>query len=99
MANSLLSKQKSIKNIYIPYFARVPEAALFTMAEAEAKHEQLQQEMRRIRRAIRTSENIEGLGQALADVKNQARMLARIIERQREMTAYLMVCDCFGGPQ
>jgi hypothetical protein len=69
------------------------------MAEVEAKHEQLQQEMRRIRRALRTNENVEGLESALKEVKLQALALAKTIERQREMRAYLMMCDCFGGPQ
>ncbi len=69
------------------------------MAEAEAKHDQLKQEMRRIRKAIRTNEDIEGLEQALIEVKAKAMALAKALERQREMTAYLMMCDCFGGPQ
>jgi hypothetical protein len=98
-ANRLLISRKSIKKIYIPYFVCAPEAALFTMAEAEAKHEQLKQEMRRIRRAIRTNEDIEGLEEALRTVRAQATALAKALERQRELTAYLMMCDCFGGPQ
>ena len=98
-AHSLLISQKSIKKIYIPYFVCAPEAALFTMAEAEAKHDQLKQEMRRIRRAIRTNEDIDGLEEALKLVRAQAVALAKVLEQQREMTAYLMMCDPFGGPQ
>jgi hypothetical protein len=69
------------------------------MAQAEAKHDQLRQEMRRIRRAIRNNQDVEGLEQALNEIKAQAKALAIALEQCRQMADYLMAAEPYGGPQ
>lgn len=69
------------------------------MAQAEAKHDQLRQEMRRIRRAIRNNQDVEGLERALEEIKAQAKALAIALERCRQMSDYLMSAEPYGGPQ
>jgi hypothetical protein len=69
------------------------------MAEAEAQHEQLKREMRRIRREIRTRSEPGDLEAQLIKLTAQARGLAAALVRQRAMTEYLMQCETYGGIQ
>lgn len=72
---------------------------MLTLADVEEKHEQLKREMRQIRRALRTKQDTDGLAEQLELLTKEARFLVSTIQRQREMTVYLMHADSYGGPQ
>lgn len=72
---------------------------MFTIAEVEAKHEDLKRQMRKIRRAMRTQEDADGLAEQLELLTKEARSLVSTLERQRQMTYYLLHADSYGGPQ
>lgn len=99
MANSLLFAQKSIKKMYSYNCVYAPEVGLLTIADVEEKHESLKREMRLIRRAIRTQQNTEGLAEKLETLTKEAQFLVKAIQKQREMTYYLLHADSYGGPQ
>ena len=69
------------------------------MADVEEKHEDLKRKMRRIRRAMRIQEDTDGLAEQLAALTKEAKILVSTLERQRQMTYYLLHADSYGGPQ
>lgn len=72
---------------------------MLTLADAEAKHESIKREMRRIRRAMRTQEDVEGLVEELTALTIECRALNSTLQRQREMAQFLAFADPYGGPQ
>ena len=72
---------------------------MLTLADAEAKHEKLKRQMRLIRRAIRTQDNVDGLAEQLEKLTREARNLVVTLNKQREMAQYLIQVEPYGGPQ
>lgn len=72
---------------------------MLTLADAEAKHESIKREMRRIRRAMRTQEDVEGLVEELTALTMECRALNYALQRHREMAQYLAMANPYGGPQ
>lgn len=72
---------------------------MLTLADAEAKHESIKREMRRIRRAMRTQEDVEGLVEELTALTVECRALSHALQKQREIAQYLAMADPYGGPQ
>lgn len=72
---------------------------MLTLADAEAKHESIKREMRRIRRAMRTQEGVEGLVEELTALTIECRALNHALQKQREIAQYLAMAEPYGGPQ
>lgn len=72
---------------------------MLTLADAEAKHESIKREMRRIRRAMRTQEDVEGLVEELTALTIECRALNHALQKQREIDQYLAMAEPYGGPQ
>ena len=71
---------------------------MLTLADAEERHDRLKREMRKIRRALRTQENIEGLSDKIAEIRAEAAGLYAAIRYYREMAEFLMEVEPMGGP-
>lgn len=72
---------------------------MLTLADAEAKHESIKREMRRIRRAMRNQEDVEGLAEELTALTIECRALYHALQRHREMAEFLAMTLPYGGPQ
>lgn len=73
------------------------EPALLTLAEAEKRHERIKSDLRRLRRAMRTSDDIDGIADEVAKLKIEAKALYNAIQRHQMISAYLMQAECYGG--
>lgn len=78
------------------------EAALLTMAQAKAEHDQLLNEMLEISNKIKSGlggDMLEEAFTALRDVRKRAEELSDALKQSNEMAHYLMLADPYGGPQ
>ena len=71
---------------------------MLTLADAEERHQNLMRQMRKIRKAIRTQQDITGLASEIAQIKAEAAGLYAAIRYYREMAEYLMEAEPMGGP-
>ena len=78
------------------------EAALLTMAQAEAEHDALIDEMQKIGDRIKSGLGCEDLAEAfciLKDIRKRAEALSETLKIQKDMAHYLISADPYGGPQ
>lgn len=73
------------------------EPALLTLAEAEKRHEKIKAELRNLRRAMRTNQDIDGLADQVCRLKIEARALYAALQKHQAIAEYLANCECYGS--